>query len=193
MTEDKIKRRALLGGMVAAPAALAASNTPAATEGDDAFKFTVTRTEEEWRERLTDDEYVILRGGATEPPKSSPYWEMTTEDEGIYHCKGCDLPLFDAYWKVVLDIGWVFYRQAEPLTVITEIDRPNYREILSGEASPMMAPELSEEEIRALDTFAGVKATCRRCGSHLGHIISNKGRVLYCINGASLEFNPATA
>lgn len=187
MTNEGIQRRTVLTGMAAATGALLPRQAPASETS--AFAFEVTRTDAEWRARLSEDAYTILRGGATEQPKSSPLWDETAE--GTYCCKGCDLTLFDGYWKVVLDIGWVFFRQCEPYSIITAIDRPSYGEILSGEASPMVAQELTEEELRALDTLAGIQAVCRCCGSHLGHVISNGGTVLYCVNGAAMDFIPA--
>ncbi len=156
-----------------------------AAESNDEYKFEVVRSETEWRDQLTELEFTVLRGGGTEKPKSSPLWEETRD--GIYCCQGCELTLFDAYWKTVLDMGWVFFRQSEPHSILTAIDRTPYEELLSG-AETTMAPELTAQELRDLDALAGVEAKCRRCGSHLGHLISYKNGVLYCINGTALDF-----
>ncbi|MEO1307534.1 MAG: peptide-methionine (R)-S-oxide reductase [Pseudomonadota bacterium] len=159
-------------------AALGAFGTPADARwvsGDDSFPYEVTRTEAEWRAMLNEDEYKILRQGYTETPKTSPFWDMTSEEAGTYHCKGCDLAIYDAQWKTVLDIGWVFFQHSAPNTVMTGIEWPD--------GSGMM------EEFK---TLTAMEAHCRRCGSHLGHIVAIKGQVLHCINGASLTFQSAT-
>ncbi len=161
-----------------------------AADNGDAYEFEVVRSEAEWRNQLSELEFAILRGGGTELSKSSPLWEETRD--GIYCCNGCELALFDAYWKTVLDMGWVFFRQCEPYSILTAIDRIPYQDLLAG-AETTMAPELTAQELKDLDTLAGVEAKCRRCGSHLGHIISYKIGVLYCINGAALDFLPAKA
>lgn len=144
--------------------------------GEDPFPYEVTRTESEWRALLTEDEYKILREGHTEPKRSHPYWEKTSEEAGIYSCKGCDLEIYEAKWKTVLEIGWVFFQHSIPNTIMTGIEWP--------EGSEMM------DEFKSL---TAMEAHCRRCGSHLGHLVPLKGQVLHCINGASLTFQPAAA
>lgn len=191
MTRIDQSRRQLIGSLAASTAAvpmIIGGGAYAASHSGDEFIFEVIRSEAEWRDHLTEMEYTILREGGTEQRKSSPLWDETRD--GNYACKACDLTLFDGYWKVVLELGWVFFRQSEPHSILTAIDRLPYQDQLRGGATTM-APELSEEEIRALDTLAGVEAQCRRCGSHLGHIISNSGTVLYCMNGAALDFTLA--
>ena len=185
-------RRQILGGLAASTAAapmVLAGSAHADTDNPDGFTYEVTRTEEEWRAQLDEFQYSILRQGGTEPRRSSPYWEETRD--GLYSCAACDLPLFDARWKTVLEIGWVFFRQSEPISILTDIDRIEDDEMEDGETT--MTPELSEAEIRALDELAGVEARCRRCGSHLGHVVSVNSTVLYCVNGASLNFALADA
>lgn len=193
MTQINRSRRQLIGSLVATTAAapmVFSGRAQADAHSGESFTFEVIRAEFEWRSRLTELEYTILRGGGTEQRQSSPLWEET--QDGIYSCKGCELTLFDAYWKVVLEIGWVFFRQSEPYSVLTAIDRIPYEDLLAG-AETTMAPDLTEQEIRALDTLAGVEAQCRRCGSHLGHIISVNNGVLYCLNGTALNFLPSEA
>jgi len=62
----------------------------------------------------------ILREGFTEKPKSSPFWLELKP--GMYHCKGCDLPVYDGQWKVILEKGWVFFYHAVPDAVLFGID-----------------------------------------------------------------------
>ena len=144
--------------------------------GNDSFAYEIQRTENEWRSLLTEDEYTIMRLGHTEPRQSSEHWDRPAEEAGIYACKGCGLPIYDAKWKKVLDIGWVFFTHSEPNSVLTAIEWPD--------GAGMM------DEFKSL---TAIEVHCRRCGSHLGHIVSIKNEVLHCINGASMTFTPASA
>lgn len=144
-------------------------------EDTTGYVFEVTRTEDAWRAMLTEEEYRILRKGGTEKPKSSPLWEETRA--GIYHCKGCDLAVYDGEWKEVLDRGWVFFFHAIPHAVMTNIDGIPERYI-------------DGKDFAIVST---IETHCRRCGSHLGHIFNVKGNLLHCINGASLVFKPDEA
>ncbi|WP_179378929.1 peptide-methionine (R)-S-oxide reductase [Jannaschia marina] len=187
-----VSRRTFIAAL---PAGTAAAIAPAArADGHgDAFRYEVTRTEEEWRAMLTDDEFKILREGGTEVPKSDPLWDST--EAGMYACKGCDLPVYDARWKIVLDIGFLFYRHSEEAAVLTSIDRSVYADF-GGEAGAMgpVVPEgLTEEELRALDTLLLIEVHCRRCASHLGHLVIAQGKLLHCINGSALTFTPEAA
>lgn len=191
MTHIDPSRRRFFGSLVAYSAAapmVLADRVLAAENRPDEFVFEVIRPEAEWRNQLTDLQYTILRGGGTEKPKSSPLWEETRD--GTYCCQGCDLTLFDSYWKINLDMGWVFFRQSEPYSVLTAIDRIQYDDVMS-DGETRMGANLTVQELRDLDTLAGVEAKCRRCGSHLGHLISFNTSVLYCVNGAALAFVPA--
>lgn len=174
MTTSAPTRRAFLASTAMAgatlPFAARAETTPDAT---DDFRFEVVLTDDEWRERLTPVEFDILRGGATEEPKTSPNWDEMRA--GVYHCKGCELPVYSAPWKVVLDKGWAFFAHAEPNSVLTGIDyHPDYAQ------TP-----------RHFLTM--IEAHCRRCGSHLGHILYVEDRLLHCINGTALDFRPTEA
>lgn len=188
-----VSRRALLAALPAG--ALTAGLAPAArADGHgDAFTYEVTRTDEEWHAMLDDAEYKILREGGTEPPKSHPLWDST--ELGMYACKGCDLPVYDAHWKVPLDIGFLFYRHSEPRTVMTSIDRSVYAQFggAAGAMGPVVPEGLSEEDLKALDTLLLIEVHCRRCASHLGHLVIAQGKLLHCINGTALTFTPETA
>ena len=143
------------------------------TEGGG-FSYEVTRSDAEWRDILTEDSYHVLRQGATELPKSSPLWEETRA--GMYHCKGCDLDAFDAAWKVPLDKGWVFFTHSQTNAVLTGIDGP----------VPQYGNAMSSEG-------AFFEVHCRRCGSHLGHLLTVERQQVHCINGAALNFIPSAA
>jgi len=177
MDHYSIKRRAFLGGSALSALALAQTRASAGDSGGTAqpFAYEVTRTEAEWRGMLGKDEYNILRKGSTELPKTSALWNNTAE--GTYCCRGCDLTVYDSVWKVELDKGWAFFRQSRENTVLMGID---------GDPPDGMEPE--DERFAAM-----IEAHCRRCGSHLGHILTVEGASLHCINGTSLQFRAAAA
>jgi len=144
---------------------------PSGTGADD-FTYEVTRTDAEWREMLSPAEHSILRKNSTELPKTNPLWNNTAD--GTYCCRGCDLTVYDSVWKVELDKGWAFFSQSRENSILMGIDgQPPY-----GMADPN-APG------------AMIEAHCRRCGSHLGHILKVEDKALHCINGTSLQFRPA--
>ena len=90
---------------------------------------------------------------------------VTETEPGTYHCKGCDLPVYGSEHKTVLDVGWVFFEQSLDNAILLSMDGPR------------------------------MEGHCRRCGSHLGHIlvVPVAGRVLHCVNGVALSFVHATA
>lgn len=133
--------------------------------------YTVGYTEEEWKSRLTEEEFRIMRMGGTEHKKTSPHWKETRA--GAYNCKGCNLGLYDSEFKVPLKKGWVFFSHSEPDSVLTGIDL------------------ITNYGWRAKKK-AAIEAHCRRCGSHLGHVLYVEKQILHCINGASLTFTPAS-
>ncbi|MCC6415132.1 MAG: peptide-methionine (R)-S-oxide reductase MsrB [Opitutaceae bacterium] len=127
-------------------------------------KAKVQRTEAEWRERLTPNQYHVAREQGTEPPFRNAFWD--NHADGVYFCVGCDTPLFDSAAKFDSGTGWPSYY------------RPIERAFVGI----------------ARDTSLGMirdEVHCTVCGSHLGHVFDDvprkKGR-RYCINSASLRF-----
>ena len=141
------------------------------TSGTDEFRHEVVRSPEEWLARLGEHDFRILRLGETEVPESSEIWDETRE--GAYHCKGCELHVYESEWKVPLDKGWAFFRHSVPNSLLMGID-------WADGAGPNMGA----------DALSTIEVHCRRCGGHMGHILLVEGSVLHCINGASLEFRP---
>ena len=176
MQPTPLGRRTFLGATAgAAITAGAFSNNPAeANDSGDAFQIEVTRSDEDWRAMLSDDEYAILRKGSTELPHTSPL--VTETRDGIYCCKGCDLTVYTSTWKVPLDIGWVFFSHSEPQTVLTSID---------GEPPQGMGDDDGPG--------AMIEVHCRRCSSHLGHVVIAGGELVHCINGSALNFRRVRA
>ncbi len=169
------QRRFLVAASSVAVGALAegAVSSEAGTDSE-ATTYEVQHSDAEWRARLSEVEYLILRTGKTEQLKSSPLWNTTAN--GYHRCKGCNLTNPDAYWKVVLDKGWVFFRHAQPNAVMTGIE------------GPVPAYGAPDAEFGA---FTEVR--CRRCGSHLGHLLQIEEQPLHCISEASLNFQPEAA
>jgi len=168
---EKVTRRRLLQGSVSIAGTSIVGSTAASAviAGSDPYDYEITRTERDWRALLGDD-YGILREGKTEKPKSSPLW--TEAREGHYDCKGCGLEQYRSNAKVNLTKGWVFFTAGEPNAQLMSQD---------GRAEMSDNPD-------AFDIF--IEVHCRRCASHMGHILMVEGKALHCINGASLNFHP---
>ncbi len=153
-------RRNLLIGL----AALTGMRAHAVT--DTSAQFEVTRTEAEWKARLSDAEYKVMRAHGTERPFTSPLNDETRP--GIYACKGCDLPLYDAADKYDSGTGWPSFTQSLPDAIGTRDDRSLFFQVRT-------------------------ECHCARCGSHLGHIFDDgpppTGK-RHCLNGVSLTFVP---
>ncbi len=130
----------------------------------ESFEFTLT--EAEWRAKLGDLSYQVLREEETEAAGSSP---LNTEyRKGVFACGGCDLPLYSSDTKYESGTGWPSFFAALPGAVGTKPD-PG----LFG----------SRTEVH-----------CRRCGGHLGHVFEDGPAPTgkrYCMNGAALKFLPA--
>ncbi len=182
MTRGLTTRRDLLAGgaLVAATFALGrgARANPAANAAppelvDAPFAFEVQRTDAEWRAMLTEDEFAILREGDTEWPTTSPLWNDYTA--GDFGCRGCALNLYSSDNRAPIEKGWVFFYHSQPNAVLTDIDRGN----------PYSMAANSSESL--------IEAHCRRCGSHLGHILMVEDEIVHCINGTSLVFKSAEA
>ena len=138
---------------------------------DSEYKFEVTRTEAEWRSMFDEDTYLILREGRTEVPKTSKLWDDYREGE--FQCPGCDLLLYTSKWRANITKGWVFFRQSQPNAILLDI---------GGIIPEGMADRRSEDS---------TLISCRRCGSHMGHLVVIRNELIHCINGRSLNFTPA--
>jgi len=128
--------------------------------------FEITLTEAEWRAKLSDLQYRVLREADTERAGSSPL-----NDEyraGTFLCAGCDLALFASQAKFDSGTGW-----------------PSFYQPLAGAVG-------TKDDSSLFATRTEVH--CRRCGGHLGHVFSDGPKptgLRYCMNGAALKFAPA--
>ena len=126
----------------------------------------VVKSEAEWRQLLSPDEYRICREKGTEPAFSGVYWDE--HRPGVYRCRGCGEPLFNASTKYESGSGWPSFWQPVREGVIDE-----HRDLSHG----MVRTEI----------------TCHKCGTHLGHVFPDGPRptgLRYCVNSASLALEP---
>ncbi len=126
------------------------------------------KSDEEWKEQLSPEEYAVLRKAGTEAPFTGEYVDM--KDDGEFVCKGCGAVLFESGTKFDSGTGW-----------------PSFTEPAVAEAVELR-PDNSLFMRRT-------EVVCRRCGGHLGHVFddgpADQGGQRYCINSCSLEFKPA--
>lgn len=127
----------------------------------------ITLTDEQWRQKLSPEQYEILRNHATEHPFTGEYVDM--KDDGTYRCAGCGAELFSSDTKFDSGTGW-----------------PSFYE-------PAVAENVELHEDRS-HGMTRTEARCRRCGGHLGHVFDdgpNPTGLRFCINSYALDLDTA--
>ena len=125
-------------------------------------------SEAEWKERLTPEQYHVLREAGTERAFAGKYNDF--KGDGIYHCAACGTELFDSADKYDSGSGWPSFTQPIAPGVVTD-----HRDTSHG--------------------MVRIESRCGRCNSHLGHVFPDgppPTGLRYCMNSVSLDFQPRT-
>ena len=123
------------------------------------------KTEQDWKDELTAEQFYVLRQCGTEPPGSSPL--NHEKRAGEFLCAGCGAELYDSATKYESGSGWPSFYRAKDGAVSTKTDRSH---------------GMVREEV-----------VCARCGGHLGHVFPDGPEptgLRYCMNGTALKFEP---
>ena len=128
----------------------------------------ISKTDEEWRQELTPEQYQVLRKGGTERAFTGKY--VDCHDDGTYRCAGCGTELFSSDTKFESGSGWPSFTEPKNTEHVTLVEDRSHGMVRT--------------EVR-----------CAKCDGHLGHVFPDgprdKGGLRYCINSLSLDLDPA--
>jgi peptide-methionine (R)-S-oxide reductase len=137
-------------------------------KNDRVEPYEITKSDDEWRQQLTPEQYQVLRQHGTERPGTCAL--LHEKRAGTFKCAGCGLPLFKAAGKFESGTGWPSFFAPLENALGTAVDRSHF---------------MTRTEVH-----------CRRCGGHLGHVFEDgppPTGLRYCINGVALAFEPETS
>jgi len=128
----------------------------------------VEKTDEQWRQELTPEQYEVTRKSGTERAFTGPFWD--NHEAGSYECVCCGTELFDSDTKFDSGTGWPSFTEPKNLEHV---------ELRQDKSLLMRRTEV----------------VCKSCGAHLGHVFEDgpveAGGLRYCINGCALDFKPS--
>jgi len=171
MNEQILSRRDFLRGSLklAVIGAGSAALANGVVQADGTEVFEIVKTDQEWLKLLGKDRFAILREEDTERPGTSAL--LNEKRKGIYHCAGCDLPVYSSETKYESGTGWPSFYDSLPNAIGTREDRK-------------------------LIFSVRTEIHCRRCGGHFGHVFDDGPAPTgkrHCLNGLSLTFKPEAA
>jgi len=126
--------------------------------------FKINKSDEEWRNQLSEEQFRVLRDKGTERPNTGDY--NIHFEKGAYHCAACNQQLFESHTKFDAHCGW-----------------PSFDEAIEGSVKNIL--DKSHGMLRT-------EVVCNNCGGHLGHVFNDgptETGQRYCINSVSLDFN----
>ncbi len=126
----------------------------------------VELTEKEWKDKLSPDQFAVLRQSATEPAWSGKL--LHVDSDGVFHCAGCGAVLFSTEHKFESSSGWPSFDRA-------------------------MRDGTVEEHVDRSLGMLRIEINCTRCGGHLGHVFQDgptETGQRFCVNSLALEFTP---